>query len=475
MKVKLLSPLKVIRASALIGLSLISTYGTAQTNVTVDASATWAGGMLVYENTPEQAYVFYSDWGVADVRTDLNTTDNTVTLYPNYNTYNPDDAFWSNGEMGNKIVQGMTLVVNDDLLGQNFTFSGNVLSNTIAAGYTVTAFVKTLDANWGTINEASAPLDPDNFTIAYDAAQYPTAAHIQYGFSVKGLNANPTTLEANGNVVVTAGTPEVVEPVERTIVPVNASSAWTGAMLVYENTQEQPFVFYSDWGIADVRTDVNTTDNTLTLFPNYNAYNATDAFWANGEVGNKIMLGISYVLDDTLMGQPITFTGNVSDYTISSAYNVKAFVKVLDANFGLINEATTDITSTGNFTVNYNSNDYPGAVHLQYGFMVKGLNANPTQEAVLGFARIGQAIASVKTQAQNKVTLYPNPTSSILNISSNEIIESVQIVNMLGQTVIVTSPKSLTAAISVNSLTNGIYVINTIASGKTSSAKFIKQ
>jgi hypothetical protein len=477
MEVKELLKSKLYKASAVLGLSLLAFNSNAQTAVTVDASKDWVGGMVVYQNTPQQAYEFYSDWGLADVKTEKNTTANTLTLYPNYNTYNATDAYWSNGAMGNKIMQGLSLVIDDALVGQQFTFSGTVVSNTLAAGYEAHAFVKALDATFQPLNEVHVILDePGNFTINYNAAQFAGAAHIQYGFWVKGLNANPTTMTQNGNMVVTSGAPETNPGGgDSILVTPDASEAWTGAMLVYDNTPEQAYLFYSDWGIADVKTELNTTDNQILLYPNYNVYNPTDAYWANGANGNKIMMGISYVLDDTLLGEDITYTGVVLENTLTDAYEVKAFVKTLDGAYGLINETVVPLDAAGNFTINYNSNNYPGGVHLQYGFSVKGINANPATMAQNGFMRIGQAAAAAPSFALKPVMVYPNPATNVLNISSENAIESLSVYNLLGQQIIETKPGQNTAQVNVSNLTSGIYIVNTTIAGKQTATRFVKQ
>lgn len=469
---------KLCKGIALAGLSILSfTNAQAQTNVTVDASATWVGGMVVYENTPEQPYLWYSDWGVADVKTDIDVANNQLVLYPNYNNYNATDAYWSNGALGNKICQGMTLVINDGLLGQQFTFSGNVLSNTLVSGYTATAFVKALDANWGLINETTTPLDAGNFTISYNAAQYAGAAHIQYGFSIKGLNGNPAAMSTNGNVVVGADEPVITPPGgDSTIIPVDASATWLGAMLTFENTPEAPYLWYSDWGIDDVKTERNTDTNTIILHPNYNNYNPTDAYWANGDQGNKICQGISYILDDSLLGENITFTGQVTGYTISSAYTVYAFTKALDANWGLINETITPITGTGTFAVTSDSDNYPGAAHVQYGFSVKGLNANPAFMDQIGNVVISALPAATTQFNKNAITMYPNPATDVLNIASqNEVISNVQVYNLVGQQVINVAPNAAVATVNVSALKAGVYMVTTTVNGKTSTSKFIKQ
>jgi hypothetical protein len=475
MKVKQLLQSNFGKASALLGLSLLSFNTNAQTNVTVNASAEWAGGMLVFENNPTQDYLWYSDWGINDIKTVRNTTDNTVELYPNYNVYNATDAYWANGELGNKIMQGMSFVIDDSLMGEDLTFSGTVVSNTLTDGYTVYAFIKVLAADWSLIHEQPFPLNgPGNFTVALNTAQYAGGVHIQYGFSVKGLNGNPAFMEQNGKMVVTAGEPQTNPGGDSVVVPVDANDTWTGGMLVFENNPTQDYLWYSDWGIDDIKTVRNTADNQIILYPNYNVYNPTDAYWANGEVGNKVMMGMSLVIDDSLLNQNITFTGNVISHTIADGYEVMAFVKTLDAGWGLINESVLPLTETGVFELNYNAANYPAAAHLQYGFSVRGLNANPIFMEEYGNVVIGAPLASNPTFNNQSATLYPNPVNNIINITGEGIIENIAIYNLMGQLVYSANPANNTAAINVSNLTSGVYIVNTTMNGRQTSERIIK-
>jgi hypothetical protein len=186
-------------------------------------------------------------------------------------------------------------------------------------------------------------------------------------------------------------------------------------------------------------------------------------------------MGMSYVLDDELLGQNITYTGNVISNTIADGYEVKAFVKTLDANYGLINETTAPLDNTGVFAINYNSNNYPGAVHLQYGFSVRGLNANPVNMESNGNVVIGAVAAGTPDFAKNAVFMYPNPATNVLNISAENSIDTIEIYNLLGQMVMGSKPAQNQAAVNVSNLTTGIYIVNTTIAGKQTSARFVKQ
>ena len=59
----------------------------------------------------------------------------------------------------------------------------------------------------------------------------------------------------------------------------------------------------------------------------------------------------------------------------------------------------------------------------------------------------------------NSITLYPNPANKEINIQSDNIINSIEIFNSLGQKVYQEKTKSKERRIDINSLSKGIYII----------------
>lgn len=88
------------------------------------------------------------------------------------------------------------------------------------------------------------------------------------------------------------------------------------------------------------------------------------------------------------------------------------------------------------------------------------------------------ASLSVEEFGLNNIVLYPNPTSTILNISikDNNLPDSYSIYNMLGQT-IATKQISSNADLSINSsqLSNGMYFVKIIKEGSSVTLPFIKE
>jgi Secretion system C-terminal sorting domain len=487
MKRSLLS--KFLKGAALVGITILSANSTnAQTTyVTVGnlatpapptpptwiAYASWFENNGNFENNQPLTYVTGSQWAPADVKSVLDATANTIALYPNYTQYNAADPYWSDGAgNGNKIFEGNTFVERTDLAGQQLVFSGKTLSTTLSADFKDTAFIKVLDPNNNYVTElylTEALVENENFTISTGGFVIQPGRLVQYGFTVLGKNANPTQLDANGFTVVTADEPEVSEG---TVVTLDATNY--GALLGYA-TWFQPdgtWINGGSYGVPDLKTTKNDAENQLILQPNFLAYGAGPE-WQNGPIGSRIFEANTYILNDALLGEVVTFKGHTLTNTLADGYTATAFVKVLNFDYTtILDQEAVELETDQDWELTLDTSSVTGGVHVQYGFIVKGLNANPNQEDLLGSAVVGLPTAGVADFTKNAVIMYPNPASTVLNFASEDTIEAIQIFNVMGQKVI--SVNNATT-VDVSGLTNGVYIVNTTVNGKQSATRFIKQ
>ncbi len=82
---------------------------------------------------------------------------------------------------------------------------------------------------------------------------------------------------------------------------------------------------------------------------------------------------------------------------------------------------------------------------------------------------------AVSENVISKVKMYPNPASSMLNIVAPENIQEVTILNTIGQQVRRIQPGSREVNLNVDSLSKGIYIVNTTINGKTRTEKLVIQ
>ncbi len=498
MELKKLLKTKLSKVSAFAGIALLSVSAEAQVNVTIGnlaqenlwvAYANWFENNGAFEANTTLAYAGGSGWSFADLKSTLDVGANTITLYPNYNTYEAGNAYWANGTTGNKIFEGSTMVERTDLAGQQLIFSGNTVSSTLTSSFKDVAFIKVLNpANGYSVDyHVTEELVPgENWTLSTGNFTIMPGMLVQYGLAVMGLNQNPTTETANGFTVVTAG--EAEEPEEptgltATISDLDTPELWKAYANWFENNgafeagTTLAYAGGSSWSFADLKSVLDAGSNTITVYPNYNTYEAGNAYWADGDTGNKIFEGSTYVERNDIAGEYLTFTGTTISTTLLPSFEDVAFIKILNpANgYSVDYHVTADLVpgqtwnlNTGTFTI------LPGMV-VQYGIAVMGKNQNPATEATNGFTVVGSAVAGVGEVKKNAIVMYPNPASSMLNFSSEDAIENIEIYNVMGQKVVNAKPSQNAATVDVSGLANGIYIVNILVNGKQNAARFIKQ
>lgn len=106
-------------------------------------------------------------------------------------------------------------------------------------------------------------------------------------------------------------------------------------------------------------------------------------------------------------------------------------------------------------------------------FVCNSLNTNSDQDTPMQITRLRPKAMSVDEQtslSDGGITLFPNPTSSAFTIASNEIIESLKIVNSLGVEVYSQNQTINKQVIDISNLSNGLYFVK-IHSAKQSIIK----
>jgi hypothetical protein len=184
-----------------------------QNEVNFNSGDNWVGYMNVFNL--DGGYEFGSGWEVIKLKSTLDVSANTLTLQPNFNTYedNPGDEYWINPSTGEgaKTMEALTFVEpGESVNGADLTFSGAVQSNTLDAGYTVKYFIKALNPlnDYADDLEGAGVFDlptSGNFSVTIPGASLTPGLVIQYGFSVTGRNANPANEADLGSVVIGAG------------------------------------------------------------------------------------------------------------------------------------------------------------------------------------------------------------------------------------------------------------------------------
>ncbi len=197
-----------------------TTCAFAQTTVGVDPGAPWQGFMNVFELPANGGgYVFGSGWGTADLVATFSGP--TLTLAPN--TIGDPATFWyvgggGPGAQGNKIMDAnMYVEQTGPLSGQNVTFTGLVLGNSLTSSHSAVAFIKDFAPDYSSFISTTTPLAPGVFSISL-ATGGTAGRHVQYGFEMMGPDVWITDVGPYGSVQVTA----VPEPSTLTLAALGA-------------------------------------------------------------------------------------------------------------------------------------------------------------------------------------------------------------------------------------------------------------
>ena len=254
-------------------------------------------------------------------------------------------------------------------------------------------------------------------------------------------------------------------------VSVDAGGNWLGYANIFDPATGN-YVFGEPWGVQDIKTVVDAGAGTLTLQPNFNTYaaNPTDPFWVDQTtgLGAKIFEGNSYIEDNSLAGAELTFSGNVNSNTLDGAYDAVAFIKVFNANYSVLKQATVPLNGA-NFEVVFTDVNPAEDAVVQYGFQIIGLNANPDDEATLGSVVVSGGALSVNDFNTASFSVAPNPSNSVWNVRSAQYdMTQVVLFDVLGKKVAQFNNPGTALAIDNSNLSKGAYFaqINT-ASGST--------
>ncbi len=178
----------------------------AQVTYSVDPGASWLGYMNVFELPSNGGgFVFGSGWGVGDLSATFSGP--TLTLTPN--TIGDPSPFWyvgggGPGAPGNKIMDAnFYQEFTGPLAGQTVTFTGIVQANTLTSAHTVVAFIKDFAPDYSSFVSNIIPLTSGVFSFSLDTINDP-ARHVQFGFTMNGVNVWATDVGPYGTVQITA-------------------------------------------------------------------------------------------------------------------------------------------------------------------------------------------------------------------------------------------------------------------------------
>jgi len=158
----------------------------------------------------------------------------------------------------------------------------------------------------------------------------------------------------------------------------------------------------------------------------------------------------------------------VSFRVVTNTTNSSAGVNVLTTKTGVNN--LTYITETLDFTPATTGNYYVGLHHNSPAF----IGATTTNYILIDSFSISNTLSN-ETFNSESISIYPNPTSSILNISNSNNVEikTISVVDINGR--LVKNQNGALTEINVSDLNAGIYFVTIETAEGKATKKFIKQ
>ncbi|HEY9172172.1 MAG TPA: immunoglobulin domain-containing protein [Verrucomicrobiae bacterium] len=200
----------------------------------MDSTKPWEGYMNVYDydGFGQGGYLWGSGWGLAALQGSIDA--NQVTLQPCVNVWNVNDPYWVNTNTtpftGAKWMEANFFVnVVSGFGGQEVTFTGEVLTNTLVSPYTAVAVVKEFRSGYAFVGMSTEPLvEGSPFTVTRMIGEGNIA---QYGFILTGPDADPLTVASLGLVAIKVNNtdPSITSAPENRRIQVGESASFTVA------------------------------------------------------------------------------------------------------------------------------------------------------------------------------------------------------------------------------------------------------
>lgn len=354
-------------------------------------------------------------------------------------------------------VDGSNFTVSDVTLlagGAMFNIDGNVAyGGTTFPGGTAESEGVEIPVPAGRYTTVTYSLDNGNYMFTA-APTFPSIALVGSGAGgwpndpQVDANALTTTdgINYTGTVTLTAVDPTVTGSGEIKFRQDNAwGTSWGGGSFPTGPTDAAQNIFVTTAGTYDVTFNIETGAYTFSI-PTFAIVGAGAGGWPN----------------DPQVDTNVMTTTDGATYTLASITLTTGEIKFRANNGWALNFGGTEFPSG---TAVFNSSDNIPAVAGTYGV---------TLNRVTGAYTFGPELSATSFD-KSAFKAYPNPTTSKWNFdSAKENIETIQIVDMLGKTVLNITPKATSASVDASALNSGVYFARIATATGTKTVKVIK-
>jgi hypothetical protein len=277
-------------------------------------------------------------------------------------------------------------------------------------------------------------------------------------------SGNTTGTSASSGDVLTANTD--YDLFIQTDCGVNGSSAWVGPL------------GFTTLNFTPVSNDLCVGAITLTI--EGNVADAASATYTSGSVANTANTNIAAFECNGFTGNALddvwyAFVASSADVNITVDTNFDAVLNLFSGdcnNLSVLECADDSFTSTGGIE---EINASGLTVGQTYYFRVYSYGETPPANAAFEVALwTPQTLSNSEVLANAEFIYYPNPVSDLLTIRAQNSIERINMINVMGQTVLEIRPNTVETDIDMQALGSGTYFAQVTIAGVTNIIKVLK-
>lgn len=228
---------------------------------------------------------------------------------------------------------------------------------------------------------------------------------------------------------------------------------------------------------GELNTDIYPVSGAGTLVVNgklgIGSLNATDAFAANVfPTTVTLNTGSTVVLNGSA-------AQNLGARTFKNLTLNNAAGATLKGAIGVDNlSITTGILNLGTFTSTSSTLDFAGTAqdtNKSYG-STSSAATNKDDSKFAGTGILNNAVTlSNKSFEAGTFKYYPNPVENVITLNYINTINTVEVINVLGQTVFASQPNTNSTQLDLGSLNKGIYILKVTSNGQTEGVRIYKK
>ncbi len=234
---------------------------------------------------------------------------------------------------------------------------------------------------------------------------------------------------------------------------------------------ELPITFED--GQLPVFADFNGSATQVIANPDASGANDSATVAENVVPANAAFAGVNFAVENldisTLKGFTMTVWSQVPDMPV--------LLKLENATTGVNAERAATTTTTGAWeTISF---DFSEEGDLTFESVTLFMNFNVLGETDQTYYWDNLVQGEPLDVTQNDlvdIAMYPNPATSVVTLDASQEIATIQIMNLLGQTVSTVEVNNTSSTVNVSQLRTGVYIANVLFSnGRVQTMKFVKE